>query len=458
MKTVDINIINGKVWIGGQFISTSLSIDEGKIVGISQKNYLPLAKKSIDAEKYFVLPGMIDSHMHSRDPGSTDREDFFTVTCAAAAGGITTIFDMPTVIPPVSTVSAFEEKKELALKKAVVDFALYAGAGSDNIHQIQGLANAGAIAFKTFLILLSPDRTKEAWGVYVSNDGMFLEVLQAIQATGLISAVHAESNEIIQHYTKKLKSNGRKDIQAFGESRPEISDIEATSKALLFAKYTGARLHICHVGSRGVVELIRQAKASGQSVTSETTPLYLLLSEENLNDLGPSGLIYPPLRSKENQNALYHAFATGDIDIMNSDHAPYTKEEMKKGLDDVWQAVPDGSSIEVMFPLMLNEVNKGNLTLKRVIKSMAEIPACLFGIASSKGFIQIGNDADLVFVDMNAEKIIRGEELHTKQQMTQFEGWKVKGLPILTMVRGRVVADHGEIKEERGWGNFVRPN
>lgn len=457
MKTVDINIINGKVWIGGQLILTSLSIDEGKIVAISQKNYLPLAKKSINAEGYFVLPGMIDSHMHSRDPGSTDREDFFTVTCAAAAGGITTIFDMPTVIPPVSTISAFEEKKALAHKKAVVDFALYAGAGSDNIHQIQDLANAGAIAFKTFLILLSPDRTEEAWGVYVSNDGMFLEVLQAIQATGLISAVHAESSEIIQHYTKKLKSNGRKDIQAFGESRPEISDIEAVSKALLFAKYTGTRLHICHVGSRGVVELIRQAKASGQFVTSETTPLYLLLSEEDLNNLGPSGLIYPPLRSKENRNALYQAFTAGDIEIMNSDHAPYTQEEMKKGLNDIWQAVPDGSAIEVMFPLMLTEVNKGNLTLKRVIESMAEIPARLFGLAYRKGFIQVGSDADLVIVDMDAEKIIRGKELHTKQHMTQFEGWKVKGVPIIIMVRGKVVADHGEIMGEPGWGIFVNP-
>jgi len=456
---VDLNIINGKIWTNKKLVNASISIDKGKIVIISDKKYLPKSKEVIDAKDCLVLPGMIDSHIHSRDPGFTEREDFYTVSCAAAAGGITTIFDMPNNIPPASTTDGFKIKIEIANRKSIIDFALYAGAGKENISEIEFLSKLGAIAFKTFLLDVSTSKTKDTyWGINISNNTEMLKVFEAINKTGKISAVHAEDGNIINYAVEKLKAEKRNDVSAFGESRPEISEIVSTHTVILLANYTGTKLHICHVGSPGVIDLIYEAKQKNQDVTSETTPLYLLLSEEDLERIGYLGYIYPPLRSLDVKKKIYDAFIKGKIDILNSDHAPYTKEEMKKGERNVWDAAPDGSAIEIMLPLMLNEVNKGIISLERVVHSLSEFPAKRFGIDNQKGFIEIGLDADFVIVDMHKEKIIYGENMKTKQKITQFEGVKIKGVPIKTISKGKVIAEDSEIMVEPGWGEFIKPN
>ncbi|MGI5824302.1 MAG: dihydroorotase [Bacillota bacterium] len=453
----DKNIINGQVWMDHRLNDVGVAVKDGKIVAVCDKEFLPEAKEIIDADGCVVLPGAIDSHVHGRDPGSTEREDFYTITAAAACGGITTIFDMPNNLPPTSNVKNFEEKREMAEKKAYVDFALYAGAGSDNIDDISDLADAGAIAFKTFLTKLAPDRVDEMVGLIIKEDGSFVEVMKAIKETGLLSCVHAENKEINEYYLNKLQAAGRKDVYAFSEARPPISEIEGTARTLCIAKYTGTRVHMCHIFDPEAVNLVEKARAEGQEVSCELTPNYLFLSEEDMEHLGPHGCVFPPLRGKEYQKAIFKNYAEGKIDIINSDHAPYTMEEIELGKDDIFLTPPDGCAIEVMLPLLLNEVNKGTLTLSRVVETFMEKPAQLFGIYPRKGAISVGSDADMILVDMQQTRTLHGKELHTKQHYTQYENWQVKGTPIMTMVRGEVVMKGGQLVGRPGWGTFIKP-
>jgi len=451
----DLLIEGGKVWIRDALYEVSIAVEDGRIAAIGAPSSMPRAERVYDASGKMVLPGVVDSHVHSREPGMTDREDFLTITRAAAAGGVTTIFDMPNTIPPTSTVSAFREKRALAESKAIVDFALFAGAGTDNIDQLPALAEAGAIGFKLFLTMLAPDRVQEMWGMFVKNDGSFLDVLSQVKKTGLALAVHSENGSMIDHLTAKLKAEGRQDWDAFEESRPSISEIEAVNKVILLGQYTGARVHICHVGSYESAEIIREAKLKGVKVTAELTPLYLLLSKDDVPRLGPYGLIFPPLRSRSNMEALYGYYNDGVIDIMNSDHAPYSRSELDVGWTDMWKTPPDGSAIEVMLSLMLNEAYAGRTTLERVINSLTELPARIFGVYPQKGTIMVGSDADIVVVDREREWTIVGKQLHTKQQVTQFEGVTVHGMPVATFVRGQQVMDGREIIAQPGIGRFV---
>lgn len=454
----DVNIVNGKVWMDKRLQKVGISIKDGKIIAITDKAYLPEAEEKIDANGLLVLPGAIDSHVHSREPGSTEREDLTTITAAAAGGGITTILDMPNNLPPTSTVEAFEAKRKLAESRAIVDFGLYAGAGSENIEEITKLADAGAVAFKTFLAKLAPDRVAEMKGLIILEDGSFIDILREVKKTGLMVCVHAENKEINEYCMNKLQAEGRKDIDAFGDYRPVISEIEGTAKTMCFAKYTGARVNMCHVYAPDAVQLVQDAKNTGADVTCELACNYLFINEDDMANLGPYGCTVPPFRGKDYQESTWKSYLNGEFDIINSDHAPYTKEEMEKGWEDIFAAPPDGSSIEVMFPLLLNEVNKGHLSLARLMESIVERPAQLFGIYPQKGIIGIGSDADLVFVDMNKEKELHGKDLHTKQRLiNQYEGWTVKGVPVITMVRGKVVMKDGEIKVNPGYGTFVRP-
>jgi len=457
LKRVDLNIINGLVWANGELIAKNISILDEKIFTVTTNSELPMAKKTIDAKGYLVLPGAIDSHIHSRDPGSTDREDFYTVTAAAAAGGVTTVLDMPNNIPPISSVENFNLKRKIAEEKAVIDFGLYAGAGSDNIDEITNLANAGAIAFKTFLTKLSPERFQEMKGLIVHNNGSFIEVLKEVRKTDLLYCLHTEDDQIIDYYTDQLKLRNRNDLKAFGESRPPISEISSVARTLTLSKYTDTKIHICHISIPESIKMVNDAKKEGQRVTSEVASIYPFLSEEDLERLGPYGLTYPPLRDLQNRDIIYNSFLNGDIDIINSDHAPYKKEEIERGYNDIWKASPSISTIEVLLPVLLNEVSKGKMSLKRLIEGFIELPARLFKLYPKKGIIQEGSDADIIIVDMNNEKIINCNELHTKIRTTQFEGLKVKGYPITTIVRGKIVMVNNKIIAKPGWGRMIKP-
>lgn len=446
---VDIVIGGGRVATPYGLVEASIGVDDGKVVSITKGALAPEADRVVDAGGRLILPGMIDMHVHFRDPGFPEREDFETGTRAAAAGGVTTVADMPNTVPSVTSVEALEEKKGIAERKALIDFALIGGAGALRRETLVSLAEGGVAAFKTFMIA----RFEEL----AASDGQMLENFTAIAQTRRPCLIHAENEDIVSRWREKAKALGRRDPIAHSEFRPPIAEVEATMRTILLAEETAVHLHICHMTAKGAVDILGWAKGRGINVTGETSPNYLLLTADVMKRLGPYAKIDPPLRGPDDQRRLWEALRDGTLDVLASDHAPYTEEEKERGWEDIFEAPSGGVAVETALPLMLDRVNRGDLRLERLVEVFSTNPAKILGLYPRKGAIRIGADADLIVVDMRRDFTIRGESLHSKQRKTPFEGYRGRGLPLMTIVRGEVVMEDGEVRGRPGYGEFQRP-
>ncbi|MEM4726642.1 MAG: allantoinase AllB [Candidatus Bathyarchaeia archaeon] len=444
---MDLVVRNGIVYTPYGLVNASIGVEDGKIAWMGRG--APEGGRILDVDGKLVLPGMIDMHVHFRDPGSPEREDFETGTMSAAAGGVTTVVEMPNTAPPVTSAERLREKRRIVEGKAYVDFALVAGAGSMSREEIKPLAAEGAIAYKMFMI----SRFKEL----AVSDADMLENLLLIAETGLPCLVHAENEELVSRGIERARNLGRRDPLAHSEFRPPLAEAEATMRAILLAEEASAHLHICHMTSSEALGFLSWAKGRGVKVTGETSPCYLLLSTDDLKRLGPYGKVDPPLREPEHQRALWQALGSGLLDVVASDHAPYTREEKERGWSDIFDAPSGGVGVETTLPLMLDSVNKGLLSLERMVEVLSTNPARILGLYPRKGCISIGSDADLVVVDPKAEFEIRGRALHPRQKITQFEGYRGRGKPILTIVRGKTVWEEGKIVGRPGYGRFLTP-
>ncbi|MBS7620193.1 dihydroorotase family protein [Candidatus Bathyarchaeota archaeon] len=445
---MDLAIKDGRIYTSQGFIEGSIYINEGKIAAIA-KSDLIRSDNTIDACGGFILPGMIDMHVHLRDPGSPEREDFESGTRAAACGGVTTVADMPNTSPSVTTLEAFKEKRRRIRNKAVVDYALIAGAGEVAGEALRSMAEAGAAAFKSFMIA----RFKEL----AASDGQMLDNFRVISQTGRPCLMHAENESIVAHGIEVAKKLNRKDPITHVEFRPAIAEVEATARTILLARETRVKLHICHMTCKGGVEVLRHAKKEGLKVTGETSPNYLLLTSDAMLKLGPYAKIDPPLRSVDDQLSLWEALRSGGIDVLASDHAPYTREEKDLGWKDIFEAPSGSVAIETSLPLMLDSVNRGLITLDRVVEVFSVNPAKILGLYPKKGALAVGSDADFVIVDMKRPFTILGERLHSKQKHTPFEGWRGEGAPLYTILRGCIVMEAGEAVGKPGYGEFQKP-
>jgi allantoinase len=447
---VDMVVKSGKIVTSNSTIEAGVAIDKGKFVAIAKDGNLPVANKVIDAKGNLILPGVIDEHVHFLDMESTDYEDYVTGSTAAAVGGVTMVIDMPLCIPATVSLETFEEKKEVAMKKFLIDFALYGGAVPGNVDEIPKMAKAGAIGFKAMMAGSVPGFFE------MLDDGMLVDAFKTIADCGSVIALHAENDAIINYLEKKFKTAGRKDILAFFESRPVMQEVEAISRAIMLAQETKCHLHIIHVSCPQGIDLIYQKKVGGQRITCETGPQYLILSEDDMVRLGPYIKFAPPVRSKPETEKLWHQLAEGKIETLGSDHGPHPKENKEMGWEDIWNAGNGALAVETILPLMLSEgVNKNRISIQRLVSVLCENPAKIFGIYPQKGTIQVGSDADLVIADMNKEHVIEAAKLHSKQKHTPFEGLKVKGMPILTMVRGEVIVKDGQVMGKPGYGKFI---
>jgi dihydroorotase (multifunctional complex type) len=409
----------------------------------------PDASRVVDAKGRLVLPGMIDMHVHFRDPGFTDREDFETGTRSAAAGGVTTVADMPNTVPSVVSVEAVREKIGIADKKALVDFAFIAGAGELDAETLKGMAEEGIVGYKTFMIA----RFKEL----AASDGQMLENFETIVGTGLPCLIHAENQDIVEKGMERAIALGRLDPIAHTEFRPAVAEDEAITRTILLAGESGVHLHICHMSTKGGAKTLGWAKKMGRNVTGETSANYLLLNADVMKEIGPYAKIDPPLRGPEDQEALWSALNSGVIDAVASDHAPYPKEEKDKGWENIFEAPSGGTGIQTHLPLMLDSVDKGKTTLGRLVESFSVNPARIMGLFPRKGALVPGADADIVIVDLDASFQIKAEDLHSKQKVTAFEGYKGKGIPLTTIVRGEIVMEEGTVIGKTGYGEYQRP-
>lgn len=455
---VDLNIINGMVFLENSLVKVDLSIDQGKIVAIAKEEALPKAEKTIDAKKRIIIPGGIDVHTHILDLIFSYREDFVTGTKAAAAGGITTVLEMPLGIEGKTALESFDLQLKDMQKKCLVDFGIIGSAGYNTIEAIPELAKRGVVAFKTFM-LDAPEEEAELKDLAAKNDYFLLKIFSEIAKTGLVSSVHAENDAIIAHTIEELQEQNKTDFQAHTNSRPAIAEEEACIRAMMLANEAKAKLNLVHMSSKNAFEYIGRAKARGWDVTCEITPHHLFFTEEDGEKIGTWLKVNPPIRSKEHQVAAWQALNDGTIDFVASDHSPYSHEEkdMENKDNNIFECGSGTPGLETMLPALLAAVNNQKISLKRLVEVIAINPAKRFGLFPRKGAIRIGADADLVIIDMQKKYRVKNEDMYTKMKITVFDGMEIQGAIEKTLVRGNLVFDSGDFPIKPGYGEFITP-
>jgi len=374
MPDVDLVVRNGTlVSADGEFPATGVAIDQGTIVAVCQDAALPSAKRRLDARGHYILPGIIDDHVHFREPGLTYKEDFGTGSLAAVMGGVTCVVDMPNTRPPTATAELVREKQRLAEAHAYCDFGIFGLIAQDNMSDLAPMAEAGVVGYKCYL-------GETTGAIPTPDDGMLLEQLSLISSLGLRAGFHAENNAIMQHCIAKLKASGRTDARAHLDSRPAVCEVEAIGRVAAFAKYTGCKVHIFHLSSADGLQMIVDWRGTGIDVTCETGPHYCFLPDDIYEQVGSVVRMNPPVRGKG--GALLEGLASGVIDCIATDHSPHTPEE--KLHDDIWQAVSGFVGVETSVQLFLSEaVNAGRMTLPRFAAASSTWPGTGAGSAAS---------------------------------------------------------------------------
>jgi len=423
--TVDLTIKNCKLWIDNKLVNYGLAMDEGVINSISKDVNLPESDEKIDCKGNIILPGFIDAHVHFREPGMTWKEDWVTGSNAAAKGGITFVIDMPNTIPSTTTIETLRSKLHIAEEKSCVNFGLYVGITEENLDQIKQLANH-AHAFKIYMA----ETTGE---LKLSGYDLLIDAFSKISKTNKLVSVHAEEQKIIDELKEKYKDSD--DPISYTLSRPPEAEITAIKEVITLAKKTGVKLHICHLTTKEGLDLIRKAKSEKINVTCETCPHYLFLTIEAMKEIGTFAKVNPPLRTKQDQDALWEGILDGTIDMIVSDHAPHTFEEKSQ---DIWNAPSGIPGVESTLQLMLNVVNKKILSLERLIQLMHDNPALRFGL-DNYGRIETGVNANLTIIDLKKEWKIKRDDLVTKCGWSPYEDWEGKGIPVMTIVDGQIV-------------------
>lgn len=445
--TADLVITNGKIVTPDSVFDGAIAIKDGKVLAVGEASAMPPAAETFDAGGMHILPGAIDDHVHFRDPGYPHKEDWESGTAAAAFGGVTLVFDMPNTIPPTADGATLAAKHKIAASKAHIDYGLYGLLGDENLATVPELVEGGVIGFKLYM--------GNTFGKIPSPDtGATLECFEVAAATGKRVSLHAENNEIMERRQKRLMAAGIKDQWAHLAARPNVVAIEAVSRAAILAEWTGARIHVLHISTAEELRPLREAKARGVDITGETCPHYFLLSTEDYARVPGIIAVNPPVRQKQNQQPIFDALVDGTIDVIATDHAPHAYEE--KTRNDIWTVDCGFPGVETQMPLMLTQVNAGRMTISDYVRVSAHNPACIWGLYPRKGALLPGSDADIAIVDLSRDHVISDAETRSRSKVSPWDGYKVKGLPMHTLVRGRfVMKDRKLVLATKGWGRSV---
>lgn len=449
----DLYIRNAQVVTETAVFHGGLTVTDGKIAKWVDGNPDLDAASVIEAGGKLVLPGLIDGHVHFSEPGREHWEGFLTGTRAAAAGGVTTVVEMPlNASPPTINPAALEAKQQAAAASAVVDYALWGGLVDDNLDQLDGLHAGGVAGFKAFLCESATDFRR-------IDDDLLYAGLQTARRLQTFVGVHAENEWLTRRLMRELQAAGRTDRRAWGEARPPAAELEAIRRAIFWSKSTGGRLHIVHVSlAEGIAEA-SAAKRAGVPVTVETCPHYLLLSEEDFVEIGPLAKCAPPLRPRAEVEALWRAVLAGEVDVIASDHSPCTLPEKERGEENIWQAWGGISGLQSTLPALLSEgVQQRGLALPALVQMTAANPARLFGLYPTKGSLLPGADADLVIVDPTATATLRAEDLEYKNRHSVYVGRTFHAAVEATLVRGAPVYAGGRVTGQPGTGRWLRPS
>ncbi len=433
----DLVVKNARIFLNDTIQPVEIAVDNGKITKLGKIIVAEETNRVIDAKGALVLPGAIDVHVHFRDPGMTKKEDWYTGSCAAAAGGVTTVIDHPNTIPPTIDPDSFKIKKKEA-KKSIIDYGINAGV-TGNLTHIKELWELGSVAFGEIFLA-------ESTASLNVNYSTLKEALEVTGDLGAVACIHAEDEETRNRFVHILKGNLAP--EAYSKSRPNLCEKIAVEKALGLAG--NAKLHFCHISAHESLEVIKKAKAENKNITCEVAPHHLFLSTKDYKRLGTLGKMNPPLRDYYSQQSLWQGLNEGIIDVVASDHAPHLESEK---MTDIWSAPAGVPGVETMMPLMLMAVKRNLLALKKLIEVTSQNPARIFGI--NKGTLAPGFDADMIIA--GEAKEIRKERLHSKAGWTPYNG--MMGMfPRMTISRGEVIFEDGEIIAKRGRGGFIPGN
>jgi len=406
------------VYYEGSFQELELCIEEKKITRVGKD--VGCAPAELDFGGKLLIPGVIDGHVHFRDPGEPEKEDFRSGSRAAAHGGVTTVVDMPNNLPPIKSPEVFKEKKRIALEKSLVNFALYAGI-PEELSNISLLADAGAVGFKHYMATETVDLSG---------------LIKELNNSGSLLTVHAEDPEEIRN------ADSSSNPAAYLDSRPPEAELVAVDKLL---RQPPERLHVAHVTLPETVSKLTN------SVTSEVTPHHLLLSREDLDLTDFTPVTHPPIRYRDRVSKLRESFFANEIDMISSDHAPHRRSENQSTT--FAGGSPGMPGVETILPLSLTFASDNGAPLSLSIDKLTKKPAEVFGF-ERRGEIKEGYWADLTVVDGDVDKVIRGKNFYSKGKVTPFEGYKVSFWPVATFINGQLVHQDGKIVSEQT-GNFL---
>lgn len=441
----DLLLVNMKAYLDNAIVDCSMAIDGRKIFKIGKETNMPKAELKIDLRNLLALPGLIDAHVHLRDEGKAYKEDFYSGTAAAAAGGITTVFDMPNNDPITNSPEALKNRMEIAEMKILVNTAFYSEFPK-KMKDIERIVEKGAIGFKLFM-------AEQVGGLDIHDDRALLDAFRTVGGLQVPAAVHAEDEVALRKAVDKLKRADHNDVDAFLKAHSENVEVQAMRRLLNIVTKTNMRLHFCHVSTEDGLHTVIDGKESGAQITCETTPHHLFLSDKDLRTIGPLAVTMPPVHDRNSNKALWDGIRNGWIDIIASDHAPHAMKE--KEAESVWNVKIGIPGLETTLPLLLTEVNRGRLAISDVARLMSEKPAEIFRL-KGKGKLKEGNHADLTVVDLKEEYKIDASEFHSKAKYSPFDGRAVEGKPVKTFVSGRLIMDDGEIVARAGSGEIVR--
>jgi dihydroorotase len=434
------NILGCRIYLDGRLVEGGISVAEGKVIKLGKESSLPSSVKTVKATGLIALPGLIDIHVHLRDLQQSYKEDYYSGTCAAAAGGFTTVIDMPNTSPVTDSAERLREKMDLAKQKIIVNVGFnIVPASLDEVSKSKTLA----MGCKINLV--------KQWSSLPTDDDSLRSLIDRAAATGKMVIFHAEDDKTVSELESKLKVG--KSFKCYYKAHPTEAEDAAVARVLDCATNPDARIHFCHVSSVKSLRLIRKARREGRHVTCEITPHHMLLSEESSSKLGGVSIMDPPLRSRETARRLFSAVRRGVADVVASDHAPHSMEEKLRA--DWWEVPPGIPGLETTTPLLLTEFARGRISLRRIVEVLAESPARIFGI--DRGRIGIGAVADIILVDLRRRFKIDSSTFFSKAKYSPFDGREVTGKVVKTFVRGELVYDEGRIVGEPGTGSIICP-
>lgn len=454
---IDLIIKNGKVVIDDMVKETDIAIDEGKIINLGYKKTFPTADRTVDADNNIVIPGGIDSHSHYETTfmGETVEEDWGEGTKAAAIGGTTTTIDFAIEGEHgESAISAVDNQLKRAREVSSIDFTTH-GCFTD-FSDFEKMRSELRYIFSKGITSLKEHMIYKDEGIYV-DDWELLKILEEVEKYDGLVGVHAENADIGENWREELVKNDKTDYIYQAESKPNFVEEEAIQRAISISKFANSNLYIAHITTKEGVELVKNAKKNKKNVWSETCPQYLTITEDIYEtELALYSMCSPPFRKKKDVEALWNGLADGTISIVGSDHVAFTKAQ-KEAHSERFVDVPNGTpQSETRVSLIFTEgVIKDRLTLPRFVKVVSTNVAKMFGIYPQKGIISPGSDADIVIIDPDKEKTLNHQDLHMGVDWSLYRDKKIKGWPIMTILRGNIIVENEQFVGKKGGGKFV---